>query len=52
MATWIIGGIIIGAMVFAVFKSYRKFTSGGYGGCSCNCLGCDQAKSCSFEKKR
>lgn len=42
MATWIIGSIIIGAMVCVVYKSYKNHEKGG-------CSGCDH---CPDAKKR
>ncbi|MBE6082375.1 MULTISPECIES: FeoB-associated Cys-rich membrane protein [Tissierellales] len=37
MATWIIGAIVIGAMIFAGYKSFKTTKNGG---CNCGCSSC------------
>lgn len=46
MATFIIGTIVIGAMGFAAYKSYKNHQSGS---CGCGCEGCTRA--CASHKK-
>lgn len=40
MATWIIGSIVIAAMVFAGYHSFKKSKNGDCG-CGYGCGGCD-----------
>ncbi|WP_312645727.1 FeoB-associated Cys-rich membrane protein [Hydrogenoanaerobacterium sp.] len=42
MATWIIGTIVIGAMVLAGYKAYKRHKEGGCSGCS----GCPRSGEC------
>ncbi|MBC8585226.1 FeoB-associated Cys-rich membrane protein [Youxingia wuxianensis] len=43
MATWIIGTIVIGAMIFAAYKSFKNHKDGG---CGCGCSGCPHSQTC------
>ena len=45
MATIIIGTIVIGSMVYVVFKQIKK-NKNGSGTCGCGCSGCSLSKSC------
>ncbi|MGV8905625.1 MAG: FeoB-associated Cys-rich membrane protein [Acetobacterium sp.] len=42
MATFIIGAIVIGAMILASYKIYKSHKNGGCSGCS----GCSDANKC------
>lgn len=43
MVNYILGGLIALAMVLALRKVVKDFSSGG---CGCGCSGCSQAKTC------
>ncbi len=43
MATYIIGGIVVVAMILAGYKAYKDHRTGG---CGCGCSGCAQAEKC------
>lgn len=43
MATFIIGGIVLAAFIFAGYKAYKNHKKGG---CGCGCSGCPEADKC------
>lgn len=46
MATWIIGTIVIGLMVFAGYTAYKRSKNRK---CSCRCIGCIGIDKCDKE---
>lgn len=47
MATWIIGGLVIGLLAWI---TVRMILSRGKGGCAGGCEGCPQEKTCHKRK--
>lgn len=43
MATWLIGGILLVALVFAARHVFHSFSGGGCSGCPGGCGGCASA---------
>lgn len=46
MSTWIIGGLVIGLLVWITVRSIKNRKKGG---CGCGCEGCPQEKNCRGE---
>lgn len=44
MATFLIGAVVIGAMILVSVKQLKKQSQGD--GCGCGCSGCSQANKC------
>ncbi|MFR1708427.1 MAG: FeoB-associated Cys-rich membrane protein [Clostridium sp.] len=44
MATFLIGAVVIGAMIIISIRQVKKHSKGD--GCGCGCSGCSQASKC------